>query len=194
MQEVWNKIYSWDDYEISTYGRIRSFKGRSQPKMLKQAYSERGYSSVSLCVLSVKTMFRIHRLVAETFIQNPENKSEVNHIDGNPKNNNVENLEWCTPSENMKHSYHVLGNTNVPSRTGTKGVLCPNSKKVIQSDLNGNFVKSWDSMMDVYRETGIHFAGISNACIGKAKTAGGFKWQFEEKGVNIFQLLETVNN
>lgn len=116
---------------------------------------------------------RIHRLVAETFIPNPENKEQVNHIDGNKYNNRVDNLEWCTNLENMQHAI----------RTGlvkNKGADNPRSKAVQQLDLEGNILNEFGST----REAGSFLGNanknskIWNACNGKSKTAYGYKWQY----------------
>lgn len=82
----------------------------------------RGYKRVTLCHDGITTRHLVHRLVAEAFVPNPEGKPHVNHLDGNPSNNNVDNLEWCTPSENEYHSYRAL------SKQVPKGINRWNSK------------------------------------------------------------------
>lgn len=78
-------------------------------RALKQIEVKRGYLVVNLYIDRKLKQFRVHRLVASAFINNPENKPHINHKDGNPKNNHVNNLEWCTPKENVNHSLYVLG-------------------------------------------------------------------------------------
>ena len=93
------------DYRVSNYGRVMHWRKRL---VLKQHTNKGGYKCVSLAGQN----YRVHRLVAMAFIPNPENKPNINHIDGNKKNNNVDNLEWCTQQENIQHKIEVLGKTN----------------------------------------------------------------------------------
>ena len=99
--EEWRSIKDYEGYyEVSNKGRVRS-----KYRILKPQLQANGYYSVRLSKNNIVQMKRVHRLVAETFIANPCNRNQVNHIDGNKLNNNVENLEWVTPSENTQHSY-----------------------------------------------------------------------------------------
>ncbi len=92
-------------YQISNYGRVKSFTKKAG--ILKPSIM-RGYEQISLLTQNGnKKTIRIHRLVANAFITNPYNKAEVNHIDGNKKNNNISNLEWASHSENIKHAYKI---------------------------------------------------------------------------------------
>ena len=107
-QEQWKPIEGTDnDYEVSNLGRVRSMKqyygviGRIMPQTIQRS----GYHYVMLHVNNKPTCRRVHRLVAKAFIPNPDNLPEINHIDGNKDNNQVSNLEWCTRSHNVKHSF-----------------------------------------------------------------------------------------
>lgn len=103
-KEKWVQISGYPDYLISDSGRICSLKSG----LLKPSVNSRGYLLVHL----EGKPKRLHRLVASEFIPNPEQKPQVNHIDGNPLNNSVSNLEWNTNSENQKHRYSELHKTN----------------------------------------------------------------------------------
>lgn len=91
-------------YDIYKDGRIYSRKSK---KFLKQSDDGNGYKKVTLLKNGIQRTKKVHRLVAEHFVNNNSNKKCVNHIDGNSKNNNALNLEWCSYSENMKHAYKL---------------------------------------------------------------------------------------
>ena len=102
--EKWRDIPGYEGfYQVSDLGNIRSIRFNKIRNM--KSWDSHGYRAVELCVNNDRYTVGIHRLVALTFIPNPENKPEVNHKDRNKSNNNVENLEWVTPSENVAHAY-----------------------------------------------------------------------------------------
>lgn len=120
--EIWKIIEEFNNYEVSNYGRVRRKKcviiysngavTNYKEKIVKQQLNKGIYLRVTFSQNNIQKRFQVHRLVAKYFIENPENKPCVNHIDGNGMNNNVSNLEWCTYSENERHSYNVLGKVN----------------------------------------------------------------------------------
>jgi hypothetical protein len=120
-----------------------------------------GYLQVALCKNGFVKIHSIHRLVAQTFIDNPQNKKQVNHKDGNKLNNHVSNLEWCTQSENMKHSIDILGNPKPPSWKGKFGKLHNRSKKIYEWDANGNLLNTYESGLDFQRKTGVNHTSAS---------------------------------
>ena len=112
-------------YKISKTGKV--FSVRSD-RFLKNSPSSTGYHKVVLYNNGFRKTMSVHRLVAEAFIPNPENKPEVNHIDGNKQNNNVSNLEWSTSSENQKHA-HKIGLAK--SKRGTNHIRCTLSEEEV---------------------------------------------------------------
>ena len=102
--EIWKDVRDMEGYKVSNYGRVKSFLSDVNGKILSQRNDKDGYKMVWT---KYKSGARVHRLVAETFIENKYNKSTVNHIDGNKANNNVNNLEWATVSENTQHGYDI---------------------------------------------------------------------------------------
>ena len=160
MEEVWKDIPEYEGlYQVSNLGRVKSLK---REKFLKPNVDAYGYLCVDLYKNKNHNFKRIHRHVAEAFIPNLENKPQINHIDGNKQNNNVNNLEWVTPCENIKHKFDVLGY----KQSNCKKVLCVESNRV------------FDSLHDASRILGINFKNISAVCRGKRKTAGGYHWNF----------------
>ena len=118
MKEEWKETK--EHYLVSNFGRVKN----KYWKILKPIKKENGYYRVYL----KSKWYPIHRLVAEAFIPNPDNKPQVNHIDGNKKNNNVNNLEWCTAGENIKHAYK----TNLRSAKGENNTQAKLSEEQIK--------------------------------------------------------------
>lgn len=157
----WSKIDEFP-YSVSDTGLVRNDRTR---KILKGRVLPNGYAYVRLG--SFKKNFYIHRLVAACFIENPDAKHEVNHIDGNKLNNCVDNLEWVTHSENNIHKYRVLGfqNENL-FKSRRKRVVCEETGIV------------YESLAAAQRETGVLDTHICRCARGKQKTAGGLHWRY----------------
>ncbi len=110
MEEQWKDVDDKGFYQVSTNGRVRSWKNgrwgkRKTPKIIKLGYCRRGYDRVKIQDNETQVNCSVHRLVAQAFIPNPEKKPQVNHKDGNKKNNHISNLEWVTNQENMDHAH-----------------------------------------------------------------------------------------
>ena len=160
-------------YQVSECGKVYS-KRFSKTIEMKQPITNHGYFQTGLTKNGVRKFWSVHRLVAMQFIQNPENKPCVNHIDGVKTNNLVENLEWCTYSENMQHAF------DIGLKKQKKGSENKKSKSVIQFDFHNNIVKIWGSIIDIQRELGFKQGNIVQCCKlnVKYKTAYGFKWRY----------------
>ena len=162
-KEIWKDIKNYEGlYQISNFGNVKSFKRKE--KELRKCKNARGYLVVSLCSNRIAKKFYVHRLVAQTFLDNPKNYCQVNHIDGNKKNNAVNNLEWVNSQENMKHAYE---------NKLTKG----RRKKVYQYDLNGNLINIYESRTKASKETNIPEPIIS-MCIHNKRHHK--KWLFKD--------------
>lgn len=139
---------------------------------MKQAIRKDGYKSILLYKDGKYHHVLIHRIIAISFIPNPENKPCVNHKDGDKQNNNIDNLEWVTHSENTQHSFdnklQIIG-------VGKNNHL---SKPIAQYDINGVFIKNWENARDIQRKLGFINGNISACCLGKKKTAYKYKWSF----------------
>ena len=168
MQEIWKDIEGYEGaYQISNFGRIKN-----KIKILSPQINNCGY----LRIILKNKHYSIHRLVALAFLPNPENKPQVNHIDGNKTNNYVTNLEWVTASENQKHNYKNLHFK--PPMLGKKGKNHVASKNIYQFDIYNNFIKKWDSIIEASNSLNINSCNIVNCAKGNRKTAGKFIWKY----------------
>lgn len=159
-------------YSISDIGEIRNDKRNT----LLVLGTEQGYKTVGLHINKKLKKFRVHRLVAMTYIDNPDNKPYVNHKDGNRSNNNVQNLEWVTPQENTQHAVAT-------------GLLVSTKKRPVkQYDSSGNFIARYDSIIEAARLTGTSATKITVCCQGERITTNGFQWRYEEDCDNISKV------
>lgn len=169
MLETWKEIEGFSNYYVSNHGRIKNTF-----KIMKQKVSKTGYSYAMLYKNKSRIDKPVHRLVANAFLDNAENKPTVNHIDGNKLNNNISNLEWATYSENNKHAYDI----GIKRRLFGEDNF--HSKKVIQLSLNGDVINEFISYVEANKIVGTNRGHISSCCNGKRKTAGGYKWKLKE--------------
>ena len=140
-QEIWKDIEGYEGkYQVSNCGNVRSLmyhntKGIKRISLLKPATDNRGYFRCALSKNNILKTYKVHRLVAQAFIPNPNNYPQINHLDGNKKNNNAENLEWCTNSVNQIHAYSHNLNQGVRGKGTIVGVTYPNGDYVEYSSL-----------------------------------------------------------
>lgn len=187
--EIWKDIKNFEGYyQISNYGKVRSldrFDGVRNRKgqNIKPALKNNGYLQVGLRKHRKRKYVSVHRLVAEHFINNPENKSQVNHIDGNKQNNCVSNLEWSTPGENLEHARRngliIMPKSEKNCNYGKFGALSKSAKPVIRYDIETGETKLYKAKI-LASEDGFDPTGISKCCHKKLKTHGGYKWFFAE--------------
>lgn len=171
-KEIWKSVVGYEGYyEVSNLGNVRSvdrivknknnttkiIKGKNH----KLTVAQSGYISIVLYKNCEQKVYRVHRLVAEAFIPNPQNLPQINHIDENKGNNNVENLEWCTGSYNI--------------RTRSK----KGERRIIQYDKNGNFIKIWNSIKEISETLNIKYSTIQSAVSEKHFNSNCF-WRYYE--------------
>ena len=182
MPEVWKDIKGYEGiYRISDLGRIMSVNfgpknhvNNSEPKLLKLTKSSSGYLHVQLYKNGKPSTKLVHILVAEAFVENPQGKPEINHIDGNKFNNTPSNLEWVTKSENLKHAARTGLRINPNKGKFGKDNHC--SKPVLQYDLDGNFIKKWDSQTEAAKHIGTNPVNISHCTSGRIKMSRNYIW------------------
>jgi len=184
--EAWKDIAKYDNYEVSTFGKVRK---KNTGRILKPS-NRGGYYVVGLSNIKTKT-FQVHRLVAKTFIENPENKAHVNHKDKNGLNNHLPNLEWNTPKENNIHkSSGVIQTTNqnlaiwkIDIKTGDKiekyNSIDLASKCIFEQGLSEN----------------IHSIKSSISCSirGVYKSSFGFKWELDKDEDLESEIWKEIN-
>lgn len=158
---------------------IRNSRTKILFRKLVPSVGSHGYYVLRVGGRTTPKHILIHRIIAETFIPNPDNKPFVNHIDGNKENYSIKNLEWVTGSENSIHSYKI-GLSIIPQKEKLKnGKFYPLCKKVNQLSLEGIQIKTFDSIAEAERSLGFHSISISKCCRGKVKSAHGYKWTYE---------------
>ena len=188
MEEIWKDIKGYEGlYQISNKGQVKSKarRGNWKETILKPSETRDHYFVVTLSKNGAQKSRRVNRIVAETFIENPLNKPEVNHIDGDKHNNNVENLEWVTTKENIIHSYKCKLRTAEESAKSLgiyaqKGKINPKSKTVYQFNKQGKLVAVYGSVREAERKTKISSNCISSCCLKKSKYAGNYIWRYKE--------------
>lgn len=176
MLEIWKAIEDYEDlYQVSNLGRVKSlnYKRTGKERILKPGYyTKYGHQDVNLCKDGVRTMKSIHRLVAEAFIPNPENKPCIDHIDCNPTNNCVYNIRWVSHKENSNNPLSIIHQRD---SKGGQPIYCFETDTV------------YESTKEVERQLNVKSGNVSECCRGKRKSAGGyhFKYYETEKGEAI---------
>lgn len=178
MEEIWRDIKGYEGlYQVSNLGHVKSIcrsysksldRTTIRIRILKYALTTKGYCQLNLCNEKGQKPFRIHRLVAEAFIPNPHNLPQVNHKDEDKTNNRADNLEWCDNKYNCTYG-------SLPERYSKR-----NTKKIAQYDLEGNFIRFWDSLAKAASFYKGSAGTLSCALrhVGYLKTWHGYKWKY----------------
>lgn len=176
--EIWRTaIYkgeTYENYQVSNFGRILSlnYNHTGKSKLLKPGDDGHGYLQVDFFKDGKRKSCKVHRLVAETFLLNPDNLPCINHKDEDKTNNLVENLEYCTYEYN--NNYGSRNERAAKANTNGK-----QSKPVLQFSKTGEFIREYPSTMECKRN-GFNEGNICSCCLGKRKSADGYIWKYKE--------------
>lgn len=175
--EIWKDIDGYEGrYQVSNFGRVRRLYQTVAPQIMNPFAGRKGYLWIKFRGNGKRRCFRIHRLVAEKFIPNPDNKPQVNHIDGNKQNNRADNLEWVTNAENQHHAA-IMG-------LKRSGEDCPNAKLTAEQVLLIRENPDGLSLRQLAKKFGVDQTVIRNIRIGKKwKCVGGQIYEPKDRRV-----------
>lgn len=194
MEEIWKDIKGWEGlYQISNKGRVKSltkvtkFGNRlkvNKEMILKPTIGKRGYYTVNFFDGDRSKTATLHRLIAEAFIPNPENKPCIDHINTIKTDNRIENLRWVTNKENCNNPLTLKHQRDATSKKWERGCYDNRNnihyRKVQQFDMSGNLIETYDSIIEASEATGVDRSSISAVCNGRnpnRHTAGGYIWK-----------------
>ena len=194
MEEIWKDIVGYEGlYQVSNLGRVKSLSKFhctsknysslgywSKEKILKPIIGVQGYLYVNLYKNKKHNFKRIHILVAQSFIKNPNKFSMVNHKDENVMNNVVSNLEWCDNKYNLNYG------------TAQERKAQKHNKPILQFDLNGNFIKEYESITQASKELNIKIDYISSCCLGRRRKTKGYVFKFKNDKEILSKYKEII--
>lgn len=176
-EEIWKDIPGYEGlYQASSYGRIKSLsrevRGKdsragamfSKDRILKTHIKPSGHLGIHLTKNRVAVRYNVHRLIAITFLPNPDNLPVINHIDGDPGNNKIDNLEWCTQKHNIKHAREVLGNK-------------PNNHREVVCTETGVVYYSMAEAGRLLNDPRVTSGNVQHA-IKTGRRCGGYHWKY----------------
>lgn len=189
IEEIWKPIAGFEGlYEVSNYGRVKSLT--RYKKVIKPIIMNSGYYQYQLWHNGKCRVASGHRLVAQAFIPNPDNKPFVNHKDENKLNNFVENLEWVTHVENCRYGTAITRRTAhfdySKRRTNNANQIKACSKPIAQYTKDGKLIRRWSSASECCRANGWTLSNVRRAASGERKTAYGFVFKKIERSDDLF--------
>ena len=197
MEEIWRDVKGYEGlYQVSNLGRVKSLERFIKTRKNKNGMNGyihkqesiriptkdyKGYLRLNLCKEGKQKPFKVHRLVAQAFIPNPNNLPQVNHKDENKENNCITNLEWCTNEYN--HNYGTRNKRSAEKRIGRKIPFEQIKNKIAVLQINkdtNEVIRKYDSIKEAQICCGVktHYSHIGECCKGERKTAYGFKWRY----------------
>lgn len=185
--EVWKEIEGFNgDYLVSNYGRVKSFKMKHE-RIMRLRKDKDGYMLITLHNNNHVTTKKVHRLVAQAFIPNPENLPQVNHKDENKANNIVDNLEWCTCKYNINYGAHTqkVANTQRGRKHTCEHIQkirenAINKRKVKMLSLDGKVIKRFKSASDAGRYVNGNTTNVIAVIKGRSQTYKGYLFAYDE--------------
>lgn len=198
--EIWKDVPGYEGlYQASTSGRIKSIpRNGTLGGILVGAISKHGYRRVLLYSKNKRKDWRVNRVIATTFIPNPNNLKQVNHKDEIKLNDRADNLEWCTSKYNnnygtlpkrrseLRKKFKYSDSSKIKMSESQKRIVkrggqSPYAKKVYQYDKAGDLIKMWDSLSDIERELGYAHGNVGDVARGNKEFAYGFSWSYIKK-------------
>lgn len=183
MMEEWRDIEGFDGYQVSNIGRVKTlnYNRTGEERILQTVEGGKKYLVLTLCKDGKKYNRKVHRLVAEAFIPNPDNKPQIDHINTDRTDNRVENLRWVTPKENINNPLTIVKlSENAKRCENAKG--CELGKirsiSVKQYSKDGVLLETYPSAAEAERQTGVYHSSITACCKNKQKSAGSYLWRY----------------
>lgn len=175
--EKWKQINDFPGYQVSSFGRVRSFKSKNM-RVLKPDKVGHGYLLIRLFKNGVSYSKYVHRLVAEEFIDNPKRLPQVNHKNEIKIDNRVSNLEWCTCKYNLMFGTRIERvSVSLTGREISDKAKAKMSKPVKQLTLDGKLIKIWKSTREAGRN-GFNQGEVSKCCRNESHKHHGYRWQY----------------
>ena len=185
MEEIWKKIDGYDNYFVSSEGKVRNDK---TGRILKVRSNKEGYLRVNLCKNGKMTTFTIHRLVAQAFLPNPKNLPCVDHINTIKNDNRMDNLRWCSQKGNCNNPLSRINNSKAQ-----KGENNPNlGSLIVQVDKLTNKVVNVKYNFE-FKEMGFTQSSISHCCVGRINEYKGYRWYYLQDYIQQFGSIENYS-